>query len=55
MICTQKVGQTFWVHSQYVDTEVLIGSIGAVFKVENGALTIGFSWGLGLKITIRFW
>ena len=46
---------TVGVYSQYVDAEVLIGSVGAVLKFENSALTIGFSLGWGIKITIRFW
>ena len=55
LIEAQATALTVGVYSQYVDAEVLLGSIGGALKFENGALTIGFSLGWGIKITIRFW
>ena len=55
LVEAQATALTVGVYSQYVDAEVLLGSIGGVLKFENGALTIGFSLGWGIKITIRFW
>ena len=46
---------TVGAYTQYADVELLVGSIGATIGFENGALTIGLSYGWGIKITIRFW
>ena len=44
---------TIGAYSEYVDVEILVGSVGATFKIENGKLTVGFSWGWGIKFTIK--
>ena len=46
---------TVGVYSEYVGAELLVGSVGATLKFKDGKFTFGFSFGIGLKITIKFW
>lgn len=46
---------TIGAYSQYVDAELLLGSISFTAKIQNGTLKFGFSLGWGFEITIRLW
>ena len=43
------------IYTQYLDIEILLGSVGLTIEWNNGALKVGFSFGWGLQFTIRFW
>lgn len=51
----QATALTVGMYSEHFDTELLVGSVGATAKWDNGKLTLGLSWGIGIKITIKFW
>ena len=44
---------TVGVYTEYVDAELLVGSFGATIKFKNGKFTFGFSWGIGVEVTIK--
>ena len=46
---------TVGAYSEYVDAELLVGSVGATLKYDDGKFTFGLSYGIGFKITIKFW
>ena len=46
---------TVGVYSEYVDAELLVGSVSATLGFENGTLKLGFSLGIGFELAIRFW
>ena len=46
---------TVGLYSEYVEGELLIGSVGAAFKFENGKLKIGLSAGIGFNLTMKLW
>ena len=49
------LGGAIGAYSQYVDAELLLGSISFTAKIQNGTLKFGFSLGWGFEITIRLW
>lgn len=51
----QATALTVGAYSEYVDAELLVGSVGATLKFKDGKFTFGFSLGIGFKITIKFW
>ena len=55
LVDAQATALTVGAYTEYVDAELLIGSVGGTIKWDNGKLTIGFSLVFGFKITIRFW
>ena len=55
LIDAKATALTVGVYSEYVDAELLIGSVSATLGFENGTLKIGVSLGIGFELTIRFW
>mgnify|MGYP003310893357 FL=1 len=51
----QATALTVGAYSEYVDAELLVGSVGFTLKFKDGKFTFGASLGMGLKITIKFW
>lgn len=51
----QATALTVGVYSEFIDAEALIGSVGATLMLNDGKFTLGFSLGIGFKITIKFW
>jgi RHS repeat-associated protein len=55
IVDAQATALTVGAYSEYVDAELLVGSVGATLKCKDGKFTFGVSWGIGFKITIKFW
>ncbi|MCH5148150.1 MAG: hypothetical protein J1G05_02135 [Clostridiales bacterium] len=46
---------TIGAYTEHFDAEVLVGSEGFVFKIQNGQIKVGAAKGIGLMFTLKLW